>query len=114
MTSAAPSRNAHGRRLRVLPGTRLGRWAAWLFVAALALGASFPVTTPLLERLTGADMHDTPFVTPLPYAAIVAGVSGVMSVAALFRERAVLLFVPAVLGTPTGLFLVMQFFVDGG
>jgi len=103
MSSFLRPMRAHGRGYWLVPDSRLGRLAGGVFVAALLLGLSFPVVTPLLERLTGADMHDTPFVTPIPYAAILAGVSGVMAIVALVRDHAALLLIPALFGTLAGL-----------
>jgi hypothetical protein len=62
-------------RLWLFPDSRLERWVIGVFVAALLLGLSFPMFTPLLERLTGASHRETMFVTPAPYSMILAGVS---------------------------------------
>jgi hypothetical protein len=96
----------HEHRFWFFPDSRLGRWAIGIFLAGVVLGLTFPLTTPLLEHLTGARGKDTLFVTPVPYAVILAGVSGVMAIVAIIRDHAVVLLVPAVLGTLAGLFLL--------
>jgi len=73
MTSALRPMHPHEHRFWFFPDSRLGRWAIGIFLAGVVLGLTFPLTTPLLEHLTGASHKDTLFVTPVPYAVILAG-----------------------------------------
>lgn len=113
ITSSLRPMHPHEHRFWLLPDSRLGRWALGIFLAAVLLSFTFPLTTPLLEHLTGASHKDTPFVTPIPYSAILGGVSGVMAIVAIIRDHAVALLLPAVVGTLAGLFLLGEILGGG-
>lgn len=97
----------HPRRVWLLPDSRLGRWAMWTFAASvvvLALAIAF--REPYVDLIGGPDegIHLVLKLLPLGIGMTLGGISGVLSIVSLGRDHALLLAVPAILGTMMGAF----------
>jgi len=109
--------NSHRVRLRLLPTTRLGWWAARLLVAFAALFLIGISLAGAGQKIGGEEVFDSLWLTvPLAGAgltAVLAGVlAGLTAAFAIVRrgERSVLVFLPLIVGLLVALFVQGEIF----
>ena len=98
--------HGHPHRVWLVPGSGLGRWAIWVFLASLtALALAIVSREPWVDLFGHSEEGWVLFwkLLPLGVGMTLGGVSGVMSVVALVRDHALLLVIPAVLGLIIGM-----------
>jgi hypothetical protein len=112
--SAMMPAHQHHQPIWVVPDSPLGRAASWTFVVALVvLVAAIVFRAPWIELFGPRDEGWPLFwkLLPLGVGSGLAGISGLLSIVALARDRALLLLVPAAVGILIGAFALAEVLV---